>query len=59
MRLAIYVIFYNSIFELIEVSTQQSRCVTTSDSPEPGKPCINPFKSGHFTYFGKSDLFKL
>ena len=55
MKLAItviYVIFYNSIFELIEVSTQKPRCFTTYDSPSPLKTCIFPFKFRGQTYTG-------
>ena len=48
----IYVIFYNSIFELIEVSTQKPRCFTTYDSPNPLKACIFPFKFRGQTYTG-------
>ena len=54
----IYVIFYNSIFELIEVSTQKPRCFTTYDSPNPLKACIFPFKFRGQTYTGDFNFLK-
>ena len=63
MKLAItviYVIFYNSILELIEVSAQQQRgCNSTADSPNPGKACIFPFTHNGQRYTGKFNFLKL
>ena len=60
MKLAIaviYVIVYNSIFELIEVSAQfvtaQQGCNSTVDSPNPGRACVFPFTFNGQRYTGE------
>ena len=56
----IYVIFYNSILELIEVSAQpQQGCNSTADSPNPGKACIFPFTFNGQRYTGEFNFLKI